>query len=76
MEDCELLVLSQKDREEFMKKFHEIKGQLFVLLQTGIEKRIAQVPFLKGLKPNDIAKLKLGPVSYTHLRAHETDQYL
>ena len=32
--------------------------------------------FSKGLNKDDIEVLSLNAVSYTHLRAHETDQYI
>jgi hypothetical protein len=43
-----------------MKRNSEVKGQLHVLLQSGINKRIQQVPFLRNLKASHLAKLKLG----------------
>jgi len=69
-EDCELLVLTAKDREAFMKQYSEVKGPLYVLLHSGIEKRIEQVPFLRSLRTNDFAKLKLG-LHYQALHENE-----
>jgi len=71
-EDCEILCLGPKEREAFLHKFGEVKGQLNVLLLSGIDKRIAQVPFLRELKPADLAKLKLG----LHYRALDEGQVL
>jgi len=67
LEKSKILCLSPKDKEAFLKQYSEVKGQLHVLLQSGIDKRISQVSFLADLKPSDLVKLKLG-LHYTHLR--------
>jgi len=72
MEDSELLVLSESDREGFFKQFGGIQGRLHVLLQVGINKRIEQVPFLSKLKTSELTKLKLG----LHYRALKKGQVL
>mmetsp|Transcript_29159 Transcript_29159/g.49450 ORF Transcript_29159/g.49450 Transcript_29159/m.49450 type:complete len:778 (+) Transcript_29159:66-2399(+) len=61
MEDSTMLKLGSEDIKLFMKEYNqEIKGKLYALLNSGIDKRISQVPFLKDIKPADMAKLKLG----------------
>lgn len=72
MGHCELLVLKQKDRTAFMHHHQDVKGQLHALLQSGIDKRIAQVPFLKHLSASNLEKFKLG----LHYQALNKDEVL
>uniref|UniRef100_A0A7S4DPH8 cGMP-dependent protein kinase n=2 Tax=Lotharella globosa TaxID=91324 RepID=A0A7S4DPH8_9EUKA len=58
--DCHYFSLSKRKREAFVKKFAQVKGPLHVLLQSGINKRLEQVPFLRGLSSSDLVKFKIG----------------
>jgi len=60
MEECELLVLTKKNRKAFLSQYPGVAGQLHNLFQSSINSLIENIAIFKELSPADIAKLKMG----------------
>jgi len=71
-EDCEMLAISKKKREAFLKKYPKVAIGLHNLFFSGIDDCLKLVPFLKDTSPSQRAKLKQG----LQLTALKKDQEL